>query len=385
MNSWDFWDTLGARRFMRDEVHWRTREGKADPWGFEYANVIPIQENVGKVRPDDLIVSDYGDGTPRWAEFVSSLLLKFGLKNRAVVTPGGKYEGTVWASLPSRPAIHTGDNQKADVDSANAHGIKGVLSALSPLSESEQYLVGKGFPNLARVCREARLTTYSADYRGIELLQTGYNFPVLFLASIVLNREFPTETLLMSARDCFMWLELMQALFGRGVYWYTSVIARTNAGPNYHRYIQSLGPDPVLVDISGSGNSFMALPQYKHILMYKPTHGRREVPCMVSSSDCWRLEQANTAPHEKCVGVDDDLKPVFVNKSKTDFCTEPCTLTAVNAFRVAIGAMKHYDLSSELNTPSELCKEVMSHLMHQYIKFKEAVEPLRLLAIRDDQ
>src|SRR5271155_2276424 len=49
MQTFDFWDTLCARRFMRDEVYWRTREGKKDPKGFEFANVIPIEENCAKV------------------------------------------------------------------------------------------------------------------------------------------------------------------------------------------------------------------------------------------------------------------------------------------------------------------------------------------------
>jgi hypothetical protein len=116
-------------------------------------------------------------------------------------------------------------NQRADVDSPNEAGIKGILSTLHKLTEPEQYLVDQGLPQLAHVCREARLSTYSAPYRGIEILQADYNFPVLFLASIVLNREYPNHTLLMSSRDCYMWQKLMQKMFGRGVYWYTSVVA----------------------------------------------------------------------------------------------------------------------------------------------------------------
>ena len=49
MNSFDFWDTLVARRFMRDEIHWRLREGKSRTFeeaaAFELAHLIPIKAN----------------------------------------------------------------------------------------------------------------------------------------------------------------------------------------------------------------------------------------------------------------------------------------------------------------------------------------------------
>lgn len=360
---------------------------------------FPVAENIAKLEPGDLIVSDY-----EHPERAKKLLKSLGITNELFVTGDGKYTGKVWATLPAKPQSHLGDNQRADVDSPNEAGIVGILSSVHKLTEAEQYLVDQGLPQLAHVCRETRLSTWSTAYRGIQLLQADYNFPVLFLASIVLNRMFPTQTLLMSGRDCFMWQKLMDRLYGRGVYWQTSVIARLNADDNYYRYIESFRQNkkcddpmcgcnyvngqcpkysPVLVDISGSGNSFSKLP-YPSVLMYKPTHGVPHIPCMVTSDNCWRIEQANCAPHEKCSGVDANLKPIFINKSRTDFANHPETNAQVAAFTTAIDVMKNYDQKRELQTDSETCKRVMSHLLHQYINFAEAVEPLRRLAIADD-
>jgi len=255
----------------------------------------------------------------------------------------------------------------------------------SPFTEAEQYLHDSGLQTLALICREARLITWNEKYRGIELLQVDYNFPVLFLGSIILNRLFPTQPLLMSSRDCFMWQQLMQKLFKRGEYWYTSVLARTNADENYHRYIRSFGDNAVLVDLCGSGTSFSKMPQYQSVLLYRPASGIASVPAIVSSPACMRIEQANVAPHKKAVGVRADFSPIFVDKAGVDNAKEPNTLAQVNAFTIAMSLLDYYDLSPVLNASSDKCQSAMSYLLHHYFDFKEAVEPLRLLAIAEDK
>ena len=370
MNSFDLFRTL---------VH--ARNGK--PGEDSVENHYPIAENVAKVQPGDLIVSDY---EPHRADKAIEIVKRIcGLDNRVIVTMDGKYQGWVWDTLPARPLFHLGDHQRSDVDSPTEHRICGVLCSQHQYSESEEFLRSHGFPVLASVCREARLRTWTERYRGIELLQADYNFPALFLASIVLNRRYPTETLLMSSRDCWLWVQLLQKLYGRGIYWYTSCRARLNADENYHRYIRSLGPNPLLVDLCGSGKSFAeGLPQYPCFLLYRPNRGAESVPAIVTSQDCWRLEQANVAPQEKCAGVDANLRPIFINQSGTDFQTEPNTRAQCHAFEACLRTMNHYDLSAEIEAEDQRCVPVIDWLIHKYVNFKAAVEELRLLAIRDD-
>lgn len=388
-NSFDMWDTLVTRRYMRDEVYWRTREHKPDPWGFEFDNVIPIMENIYKVKTGDIIVSDYGDGSPQWTEFVARILDKFGLHNKTYVTPDGKFQGTIWEQLPDIPVGHTGDNYNADIASAKRAGVINTVQVSQyKFTESEQKLNDLGLRSLALLCREARLTSWSPSHRGIQLCQTNYNFPALFIASVLLQRRCPTGELLFSARDCYMWVELMQKLYNRGQYWYTSCHARIHADENYHRYIQSFdkGEGVVLVDLSGSGNSFSHLPQYPSVLMYKPlrTNEGNRIPALFQSHDAWRLEQCNRAPHRKCMGVDADLQPVWLDRHHTTPETDAVISAQVNSFRHCISLMDNYDLTQDLHAKETVYSIALDFLLHRFIKFADYVEPLRLLDIKED-
>lgn len=388
MNSFDIWDTVLARRFMRDEWHWRGREGKPDPMGYEFANLIPIAENVAKVKPDDIFISDYGDGTQIYHDFLTRALREVcGLTNKIFVTPGGKYARIIWATVRAQgynPLTHTGDNGPADVESPKSVGIEGILSRLSPFTEPEQFLYDKGLQNLALICREARLTTFDNDRRRIELLQVNYNFPVLFIASVLLNRRYPDNTLLMSSRDCYQWIQLLQAMYGRGEYWYTSCLARERADENYHRYIQSF-KNPLMVDLCGSGKSFTSLPQYPSVLIVQPdTSTYTNIPAMYRGH-VLRLEQANTAPHDKCLGVDNDLQPKFVRRSGIDWSKDPNVAAQVSAFKTAIRCLPCYDLTAERNISDDLAHEVFSYLLPHYYDFAADVEWARVGAIADDK
>ena len=392
MNSWDAWDTLLARRSMRDEVHHQMRAGRTfeQACEIELANLIPIMENIQQVQKEDIVVSDYGDGDLRWNVFLEKALKKICdlLYVSVIVTPDGKHRGTIWEKLPS-VSRHYGDHPHADVTSPRKHGIEGILVQRSLFSKAEEALVGFGFPVLARVCREARLRTWTPEYRGIELLQTDYNFPTLFLASILLNRWYPTETLLMSGRDCYQWYMLMSKMYRRGVYWQSSVIARTMDDPNYARYTYNFGPDPALVDLSGSGESFARFAAFsgiaKSILAYRPTGGNSAIRAMVTSPACMRLEQANVAPAPKCVGVTANLEPIFLNRDSVDYSKEPNTQAQIRAFGTCLAAMDHYDLSREREATDGECQGAMTWLMHRYFDFAPDVEQLRLLAMREDR
>lgn len=365
--SFDLFDTLISGRFLKSAAGNQSTQ-------------FPISENVRLVQPDDLIVSDY-EYEDRAVKLVREML---GLGNQVIVTPDGKWTGKVWSMLPFKPEEHRGDNLQADVISPSKNGIKAIQTSQHKLTESEQSIFDSGFPNLAQLCREARLRTYDDRYRANQILQVDYNFPVLFLASVVLNRRFPDQTLLMSGRDCFQWQKLMRRLFGRGEYFYTSVIARSTAGDSYHRYIRSFD-NPILIDLCGSGTSFSKLYEYKSWLLYKPQSGVKAIEAFITSRACMRLEQANNAPGAKCIGVDEGLAPIFRNQFKVDYENHPLIRVQLDAFDMCLHCIDYYDFSQELNASDDQIKRLIAPLMHRYVDFSEAVEPLRLLAIQDDR
>lgn len=371
MNSFDLFDTLVAGRDIR--IAAGNQPGQ-----------FPIAENIAKVQAGDLIVSDYEH--PELAAAVLQRICK--LRNNLVVSPDGKWKGTVWPCLPEMPSHHTGDNMRADFESPIEHGIDATVSTLHRLTEPEDFVL-KRIPQLAMLMREARLRTFG-EYRGIELMQANYNFPVLFCASIMLNRLFPApRPLLMSARDCYMWLRLMTRLFGRGEYWYTSCKMRLNADEGYHRYIQSFGPDPVLVDLCGSGNSLSHLAGYESLLMFTPEKSQWHVPALWRGPDVWRLEQANRAPHQKCTAVkyfpggEPEFQVQFLD-SGVDCANEPHIQAQCDTFFLAIELLDHYDVAGMLSANDDVCLQIIQYMLPHYVDFKNDVEALRLIDIQED-
>lgn len=392
MNSWDCWDTLLARRTMRDELHWLQREGwtRERARTFELDNLIPIKENIDRVRPEDIIVSDYGDGTPFWLDFLKEAFAKFGLHNQIYLTPDGKWKRTIWPQIHPKPSMHFGDTQQPDVDSPRENGIAAELIVRSPFTPQEQMLVDAGFLPLARACREARLRTYNPKYRGIEMLQVNYNFPVLVMASVMLNRKFPTGTILMSSRDCFMWQKLMQQMYGRGVYWITSRILR---GPmfdeNYRRYTEQY-PNPSIVDIAGEGGSLVALQRnlgydIPCVLLFKPTTSPYpQIDALVHDRPIIRFEQGNFAPEFKAVKMNEKFEPEYVNMSKTDWPNEPTIAAQVNAFMICLDVLKRYDITCVMNAQDDKLRKTMFPLMDSYVNFIQDLADVTNRAIADD-
>ena len=248
MKSWDCWDTLIARRTVKD-VHDETD------------NVFPIAENIAKVRPEDILVSDYYDK----AFLQRAIPAIAGLHNKLIVTEDGKQTGRIWPMLRRLGVTeHFGDNPHSDVASPTAYGISGVLSTVAKFTPIEQTLSDAGLIGLARCIREARLTQYCAKDRNLQLLQTQINFPLLFIASIVLHRDHPADRFLLSSRDCFLWhkaLEFVRDLHKdcyEVVYFQTSRLARVFPSPSYLRYVRALLP-AVIADVGGTGWSLQRL------------------------------------------------------------------------------------------------------------------------------
>ncbi len=377
MNSFDLFRTLVFSR------------GPKGPGEDDMYSHYPIAENVARVRPEDLVVSDYEVHRAEKAKQIVAQIC--GLGNQVVVTDGGKHRGDVWASLPGKPSSHLGDHQRSDVDSPNENGIRGELCVQWRDTQAEAMLRSYGMPQLAMLCKEARLASWHEDkmLRRIQLCQTQLNFPALYIASCLLRQRVDEDTrLLFSGRDCFMWVRLHEALFDWNCrYWLTSCLARTNPSPEYMRYTRELAGSgkAILVDVSGSGGSFSALENksgFKSVLMYKPLRANllNHIPALVQSEDVWRLEQCNRAPERKLMNFGPE-GPMYLDRDCTTPQTDVVVATQVEAF---MGCIRHAP-KYRLERPSgKRAEEVLLWLISHLREYSDAVEPLRQLDIKED-
>lgn len=196
MRSWDLFDTLVTSR------------KPGTPAGNEPDDrLIPIAENIAKVQPGDLVISDFDDQS----KALRVLRSICGLPNKLTVTPAGKATGEVWKTL--HPGHHTGDNAQSDVSIPRRFGITTELTELHKVTGFETSLGAVGL-----AMREARLTTWDADptMRGLQLHQIERNFPFLLKVAHALDAKMRAEgftRLLLCSRDAYLLCELMLRLF----------------------------------------------------------------------------------------------------------------------------------------------------------------------------
>ena len=164
MRSFDLFNTLVASRFVSPGA------GEAP-----LEDHIPIAENIAKVTPDDLVISDYH--TPEKARAILHEVAK--LNNKLIVTEDGKSTGAIWKNI--RPESHLGDNQHSDYDSPLAAGIPATRTDIAALTQRE-----KQFGALGLIVREARLKSWNANpmLRALQLYQIECNFPFLHAVAV---------------------------------------------------------------------------------------------------------------------------------------------------------------------------------------------------------
>lgn len=252
MQSWDLFDTLVTAKPIA-------------PAGEFLSRLYPIAEMVSRVSPEDIVVSDY-----YFADLAEKVLREVtGLKNRIVVSDGGKANGSIWKTLP-RISKHRGDNPQADVESARSNGIQAELITLASPTQSEKLLLDAGLDGLALACREARLTSWHPRFRQLQLLQSQANFPAIVLAGIELHNwaiENKIERLLMSARDCYSWVHLQRDICRRlgghyeCEYTPSSRFCRDTPTPEYLAELNSRLESQrcAFVDVGGTGKSIARL------------------------------------------------------------------------------------------------------------------------------
>ena len=177
--------------------------------------VIPVAENLSRVRDGDVLVSDMYLPT----EVIMGLLRSAGLDKEVTlfVSTNGKVDGSMWRRLNDHSVVkHTGDNPASDFLRPLLHRIPAGLTDASAETPWERFLRCNGAPALSAFVREMRLRVFqkSAASRILQAAQIEANFPLLLLASAALVqwcRESGVSRALMASRDCVLWAPLAKS------------------------------------------------------------------------------------------------------------------------------------------------------------------------------
>jgi FMN phosphatase YigB (HAD superfamily) len=247
----------------------------------ELEQVIPIAENMALVRHGDVLISDMYLGH----EIIRKLLDKAGLDKKVslIVTSGGKRSGAIWPQAKANLSIeeHLGDNLHSDVEMPGRFDIAHRHTGTFGLNPVENVLTQIGLQQLAELCRETRLSTWSTnpDGRTVQVIQASLNFPIMLLGSVALARlatRLEKRSILFSSRDCDSWMPLFEKVAQRigftckATYFYTSRLAKMQPSPSYKSYAKHLiSEDALIVDLCGTGWS---------LANFAETIGRNNVP-----------------------------------------------------------------------------------------------------------
>lgn len=340
MESWDLFDTLVAGRHLEHT-------------GDFVGELYPIAEAIARVKPDDIIISDYY--THEAAEAVLRNVTR--LPNKLIVTPDSKRTGALWDEMRGKVERHHGDNPVGDFEQPKLRGISAELMEAHKLTAVEQMIWDNSMPGLAYVLREARLRTWHDRFRPLQLLQIEINFPLLVMAAIKLH-EFAVakgaRTLLMSARDCCLWVDLQRVICDRLKGGYTveyfpsSRDCRNNPSDTYMRELNDrLKQSTVLVDVTGTGESLTRL-------LLKSQFP--ETPVFIVFHYAWRYEIGidlknvfGLAPffHPRLEGINSAMHSQYIDwykmkPAKFDWEREEISVMH-RAFKTALGAFSHCD------------------------------------------
>lgn len=229
----------------------------------ELEQVMPIAENLARVRGDDLLISDMYLSESQ----IRGLLARAGapLRNPMLLSNHGKSAGRVWAALQGRVAIemHFGDNAHSDVTMPARVGIAGTLVQQHMPTRAEQRCMDAGLPALAQAMRCARL---AGAHTGADAVlwhaACQLNFPLLALAALGLEAQAASlgaQRQVFFARDGNLWIDVQRALFPRRDCAYLACSRETflSSDAAFDRYFDAVsGPSPLYADLFSTGSSF---------------------------------------------------------------------------------------------------------------------------------
>ncbi len=394
----------------------------------ELDEVIPIAENLTRVRDGDVAVSDMY--LPE--SVIRRLLKKAGLSKEisVVVSSHGKRSGEVWPFLLANYQIeqHLGDHQISDIQSPSRFGIASRHTSVSSPDLVEAWLLKFGLSDLAQIIRQGRLASWHDDttIRQLQRIQTSFNFPILLLSSILLSRFVAAndiKNVLFCSRDCNLWIDIFRVIRTKlGVeatehYFYTSRQARMKPSESYLRYAgELLQGGGLVVDICGTGWSLSHLMQAlgSHAPLYflhhlpkradyermRPTPEGIGVHSIVEQGATGVannfIEMANYADHPQIADV-----TYILNAPHPDFSAErrsDSVLSLVrqqqNSFRRMVSLCESEGLAETLTVPDDalgaivlelyktLCEQKVLPVIYESMHMGEEADQLRLLGAR---
>ncbi|MFO8236772.1 MAG: hypothetical protein R6U00_00675 [Prochlorococcaceae cyanobacterium] len=255
----------------------------------------PVRANLDRLRAGDVLISDMylsADQMRHIARPHTDLD-----RQPFVVSAGGKSSSSLWKQLKKAgiSARHLGDNYAADYVKAARRDHQASLVRESSYSPLERRFHGEGLVALANLLRLQRLAVPLDHQRlgqpatgldGLLTVQRRFNLPLLYLVALELlqrgrQSDGPSH-LLFCSRDCGYLHGIYRAMTracdrfetsGKDScgpsrrpldhYYLTSRKAKRKASAAYRAYSRSLlsgnqegeEPDPLVVDVQGSGRS----------------------------------------------------------------------------------------------------------------------------------
>ncbi|MGP4692673.1 hypothetical protein [Agrobacterium cavarae] len=232
----------------------------------EWEHLFPIGDVVARVAENDIVISDMYLPRP----FIERVLReKCGLENKLYLSNYGKHHRLIWPEILGEHNLrtHFGDNIQADIISPSSFGIDVMLVNISKWDPSEQILHAIGLGDYAHAVRETRLRSFhrNINIRHAQRAQASINIPLMILASFWIKacaEERGADKILMAARDCNLWQEMLASRhFARANMPPSEYIRISRAvcyteSPEYEAYLQNkLGLRNLLVDFVGTGRS----------------------------------------------------------------------------------------------------------------------------------
>ena len=225
---------------------------------------IPIQTNIQKIKPGDILVSDmYFTDTEILDLLKHHGIVKF---RKLYVFMCGKQNGSAWEQLTKLYTItqHTGDNHHSDIHMAERYGIKGIYTEAYKFSQLETALLPID-PKLCSLVRRFRLACpYSEQSTEASLYyeQINCNIPILIflcrkLAAIMMTENRTTALFL--TRDGVLMIQLFRLLYPqfKALPLHSSRIMNKKYNDDYIKYLREMYNHDtcILFDLHGSLNS----------------------------------------------------------------------------------------------------------------------------------
>jgi hypothetical protein len=236
-----------ARELLRQEI------------AVERQQMIPIQRNVARVAPTDLIISDMYLSP----EIISAFLFEAcGLQvHRPIIRSNwGKHTGTIWPLLLKDYVVrrHFGDNPHSDVAVPTRHKISCELVQDAKFSAWEQKLQELELAQLARIQREVRLRGITGAPTVFHDAVVGPYLTLLVCLAIGLRAHFgPDAQFAFLSRGADELARVFVAMFPEVPVRTIDMSRRLISGGEHDTmFAAAVTPETVVVDLVSSGRSF---------------------------------------------------------------------------------------------------------------------------------